>query len=299
MKKRETGNKSSFYFKPVWLVALTALLLIPAVSCEKKLPVPGLEISVSFADKNLSDNLLTNLKIKFITTSGFEPPAGDYQLVARATAGNRALFEERLSLPLPLSKWQPNRVYEVEKLLYFPPFIDRFSPQPAPGKAVNFSLYFEPSGAKETVVVYRRQLKLSPSPAATPDIVFLDGWVVIKRPGKKAGDWQTERWAGQQAFCWLKNPGRAATLMLRGSIPVEAPPGLTMVITLADRVLEEFALPPGNFEKIYQLTASGLGQKDGLELILKVNKTVKINEIYPELKDQEQVGFRLETIYFR
>jgi len=299
MKKRETGNKSCLYLKPVWLAALIALLLFQTVSCEKKLPVPGLEISVSFADKNLSDNLLTNLKVKFITTSGFEPPAGDYQLVARATAGNRTLFEERLSLPLPLSKWQPDRVYEVEKLLYFPPFIDRFRPQPAPGQAVNFSLYFEPSGAKDTIVVYRRQLKLSPSPADTPDVVFLDGWVVIKRPGKKAGDWQTERWAGQQAFCWLKNPGRAATLMLRGSLPVEAPPGLKMVITLAGRVLEEFALPSGNFEKIYQLTASDLGQKDGLELILKVNKTVKINEIYPELKDQEQVGFRLETIYFR
>jgi hypothetical protein len=299
MKRRTTGNKFCFYFRSVWLAAIIILLLLPAVSCEKKLPVPGLEINVNFADKNLSDNLLTTLKVKFITTSGFEPPAGEYQLVARAMAGSKTLFEERLSLPLPLPKWQPNRVYEVEKLLYFPPFIDRFNRQSGPGQSVNFSLYFESPGLKDTIIVYRRQLKLSPCPAEVPDVVFLDGWVVIKRPGKNPGDWQAERWLGRQASCWLKNPGRAATLMLRGIVPAEAPAGLKIVITLGDRILEEFEPLPGSFEKIYQLTASSLGQKDGIELILKVNKTIKIKEIHPQLEDEQQVSLRLETIYFR
>ena len=88
-------------------------------------------------------------------------------------------------------------------------------------------------------------------------------------------------------------------LMLRGSIPSETPPGQKVVIALGNRILEEFEPLPGSLEKIYQLTGSDFGQNDGLQLTIRVNKTIKLTDIYPDIKNEQPVGFRLETIYFR
>ena len=298
--EKMAGNRTGAYFKFIELVAITFVLLWPVFSCGQKLPLPGLEISVSFSDKNLSDNLLTSLKVKFITTSDFKSPGQDYELVVEASAGQKILFQKKLPLPWPVSRWEANRVYEASGFIYFPPFIDFFSHPTGQGWPVDFKLYLEsPQNRQNIIVVYQRQLKLSPCPPDVPDIVFLDGWVVVRRPEVSSDRLQVERWAGSEAFCWLKNPQRPALLMLKGSLPANRPEGQKVVIALEGKVLEEFETSGPGFEKIYQLAASDLGQKDGLALTIKVNKTLKVKDIYPDLEDDQPVGFRLETIYFR
>lgn len=298
--EKMAGNRTGAYFKFIELVAITFVLLWPVFSCGQKLPLPGLEISVSFSDKNLSDNLLTSLKVKFITTSDFKSPGQDYELVVEASAGQKILFQKKLPLPWPVSRWEANRVYEASGFIYFPPFIDFFSHPTGQGWPVDFRLYLEsPQNRQNIIVVYQRQLKLSPCPPDVPDIVFLDGWVVVRRPEVSSDRLQVERWAGSEAFCWLKNPQRPALLMLKGSLPANRPEGQKVVIALEGKVLEEFETSGPGFEKIYQLAASDLGQKDGLTLTIKVNKTLKVKDIYPDLEDDQPVGFRLETIYFR
>jgi len=298
--EKMAGNRTGAYLKFIGLVAITFVLLWPVFSCGQKLPLPGLEISVSFSDKNLSDNLLTSLKVKFITTSDFKSPGQDYELVVEASAGQKILFQKKLPLPWPVSRWEANRVYEASGFIYFPPFIDFFSHPTGQGWPVDFKLYLEsPQNRQNIIVVYQRQLKLSPCPPDVPDIVFLDGWVVVRRPEVSSDRLQVERWAGSEAFCWLKNPQRPALLMLKGSLPANRPEGQKVVIALEGKVLEEFETSGPGFEKIYQLAASDLGQKDGLTLTIKVNKTLKVKDIYPDLEDDQPVGFRLETIYFR
>ena len=298
--EKMAGNRTGSYLKFIGLVAITFVLLWPVFSCGQKLPLPGLEISVSFSDKNLSDNLLTSLKVKFITTSDFKSPGQDYELVVEASAGQKILFQKKLPLPWPVSRWEANRVYEASGFIYFPPFIDFFSHPTGQGWPVDFKLYLEsPQNRQNIIVVYQRQLKLSPCPPDVPDIVFLDGWVVVRRPEVSSDRLQVERWAGSEAFCWLKNPQRPALLMLKGSLPANRPEGQKVVIALEGKVLEEFETSGPGFEKIYQLAASDLGQKDGLTLTIKVNKTLKVKDIYPDLEDDQPVGFRLETIYFR
>jgi len=120
----------------------------------------------------------------------------------------------------PVSRWEANRVYEASGFIYFPPLIDFFSRPTGQGLPVKFRLYLRPlQNQKDIIVVYERQLKLSPCPLDVPDIVFLDGWVVIKRPGPSSDELLVERWTGPQASCWLKNPKKPALLMLRGSSP--------------------------------------------------------------------------------
>ncbi len=292
-------NKVYNYLRPGCLAVVILILFWLVVSCREKLALPGVEVAVSFSDKNLSDNLLTSLKIKFITTSDFKLPVQDYELLAEASAGEKTLLREKLSFPVPVSRWQPNRVYEVQKFIYFPPFIDFFSRSVGQGLPVNFRLYFKSPLSSDMIVVYQRRLKFSPCPPDVPDVVFLNGWLVVKRPGKNPDELQVERWTGQQASCWLENPERPAMLMLRGSIPSETPPGQKVVIALGNRILEEFEPLPGSLEKIYQLTGSDFGQNDGLQLTIRVNKTIKLTDIYPDIKNEQPVGFRLETIYFR
>jgi hypothetical protein len=293
-------NQTCAYLKFIGLAAVVFILIWPVLSCGQKLPLPGLEISVCFSDKNLSDNLLTSLNVKFITTSDFKSPGQDYELVAEASAGQKILFQKKLPLLPPVSRWEANRVYESSGFIYFPPFIDFFSRRAGQGLPVNFRLYLvSPPNQKNIIVVYQRQLKLSPCPPDVPDIVFLDGWVVVRRPEVSSDKLRVERWTGSEASCWLKNPQRPALLMLRGSLPANRPEGQKVIIALEGKILEEFETSLPGFEKIYQLAASDLGQKDGLTLTIKVNKTLKVKDIYPGLEDDRPVGFRLETIYFR
>jgi len=298
--RKMVRNKAHGYLKFIGLAAIILVMLWPVFSCGQKLPLPGLEIIVNFSDKNLTDNLLTSLKVKFITTSDFKSPDGDYELVAEASAGQKILFQKNLPLLWPVSRWEANRVYEASGFIYFPPLIDFFSRPTGQGLPVKFRLYLRPlQNQKDIIVVYERQLKLSPCPLDVPDIVFLDGWVVIKRPGPSSDELLVERWTGQEASCWLKNPKKPALLMLRGSSPPGRPEGQKVVIALEGRVLEEFETSLPDFEKIYQLSALDLGQKDGLTLTIGVNKTVRVKDVYPDLDDNQPVGFRLEIIYFR
>lgn len=288
-------------FTIIWLLisALSALIMVSLPACENKSSVRGLVVNPEFSDKVLSDNLVTKLRVKFITTSAFQPSEKDYRIVAEADWQGKFLFKESLDLQPPTSKWLPNRVYEIEKYVYFPAFINRFDPETAGGVRVNFSIRFEEAGQVAPVVLFKRTLRLSPCPLDAPDVVYFDGWEKIIRAWPGSDKPLAERWTQKQAVCLLKNSGRGAILMIKGQAVATGSAKQKVSLFLEDRLLDEFELEPGPFEKIYSLTAADLGQEPELRLTIAVDKTIKASEIYREIEKDREVGIKIETIYFR
>lgn len=292
MKKFFVLNKNSFFLR----LGLASLCLWTLVACEKKLPLKGLAINVSFSERVLTDDLVTGLKVKFITTAAFQPPEQEYRIVAVALLQGRILFKESLDPESPASRWQANRVYEVEKYVYFPRVIDRFNPETAAGIKIEFTILMENLGGSEPLVLYSRKIKLLPCPPEAPEVIFLEGWVKIARPQGQEPDHAYELWTGPRAVCLLENPGRAALLMIRGKNPGDS---RTVSLFIGDGLLDEFTLGPGPFQKVYSLGPISAKTEPELKLTLAVDKTLPINQVYPDLNNKNSVGLRIEKIYFR
>jgi len=277
-------------------LGLAFLCLWGLTACEKKPPLKGLAINVSFSERVLTDDLVTRLKVKYITTAGFQPLEKDYRIVAVALWQEKILFRESLDPEIPASRWQANRVYEIEKFIYFPRVIDRFNPKTAAGIKIGFSILMENSGEAEPLVLYSRKIKLLPCPPEAPEVIFLEGWEKIDRPRVGVSDQSYELWTGARAVCLLENPGRAALLMVRGRNYQES---LNVSLFLDDGLLDEFTLGPGPFQKVYSLGPFSAKTDPELKLTLAVDKTLPVNQVYPDLNDDRPVGLRIEKVYFR
>jgi hypothetical protein len=280
-----------------FLVSL--FILANFIACEKKSPVKGLVVNPEFSEKTLTDDLVTKLRIKFITTSSFELLQKDYRIVAEADWQGRFLFQESLQLKTPTTKWLANRVYEVNKYVYLPAFINRFDPEMAGGARINLSISFQSEGQVAPIILFQKSLKISPRPLEVSEVVYLDGWQKIIRAWPAAERPLIDLWTQGQAVCLLKNPGKAALLMIRGEALAGAGASQKVLLFLDNLQLDEFELSRGRFEKIYSLTEKDLGQKPELTLTIAVNKTIRASELYPEIKDERELGLKIKTIYFR
>ncbi len=281
----------SLLFLPFCFIVLLSLL-----ACEATSPVRGLAVSVNFQEKQLTDDLLTRVKVKYITTASFQPAEGDYRIFAVADWQGRILFREDLDPSVSFNHWQANRVYEVEKYLYFPEIIDRFDCQTASGVEVDFRLIMEKTGESSAITLYSRKLKLHPCPADLPKLIFLDGWIRVKRSQGKSLPSNLDLWTGEKAVCLLENPGREALLMLRGRCYAG---GARVSLMLNSETLDEFTLAAGEFQKIWRVRAFPQEAFPELQLIISVDRVISLSQIYPELAESREAGLKIEKIYFR
>lgn len=278
------------------LSTLSCFFIFSLMACDSSGPVRGLAVNVVFSDRTLTDDLVTNLRVKYITTASFQTLDKDYRIVAVADWQGRILFRENLEPETPTSRWQASRVYEAEKYLYFPKVIDPFNRKLASGIKLNFRILMENAEQAEPLVLFSRTIKLLPSPVEAPDVVFLDGWQIIRRVEQFPQTSLQECWTGRRAVCLLKNPGRTAILMIKGRNFCDS---LRVSFILNADLLDEFILEEGEFQKTYSVAPVAVEAYPELRLTIVVDRIVPISRIYPEAVDERQVGLKIEKVYFR
>ncbi len=282
------------YFFPASLLVVFLFLLLPG--CIERQPVRGLAINAIFSDRVLTDDLVTGLKVKYITTAHFQPFDRNYRVVAEAAWQDRILFRENLEPETPPLKWQASRVYEVEEYIYIPSVIDPFDRRQASGLRIEFRIILESDRGSEPITLYSRKIRLLPRPADSPDVVFWDGWRRVIRLAAGSGRPLSEYWTGERAVCLLKNTGRPAILMIKGKNYSDR---VTVSLYLDDGLFNEFNLGPGEFRKIFTAGPFPLASDPELRLTIAVDKTIPLNQVYPEAGENPQVGLNIEKVYFR
>lgn len=294
MPRNNSRKKKTSWLRQTLIFSIITLSLI---GCRDQSQVKGLVVNLEFSDRTLTDNLVTRLKAKFITTSGYQGLNQDYNLVAVAEWQGREVLREYLKTSVPISKWSASRVYEVTEYLYIPPLINIFEPKTPRGIEIIFRLMLEKSDLTESLILYSRSLQVQPCPVDVPDVVLLDGWEKIKRFPANLESPSYELWTGQKAICLLKNPGRPGILLLDGENAQQE--GVGVSLFLGEKRLDELVLPPGKFKKFYSLTVANLGSEPELKLIILVDKTLRLGQIYPGVEDEREVGLKINKIYFR
>ena len=280
--------------------AAIGLLLSASLACQKKTEIKGVELAVSFSDKTLTDNLITNIEYDWKTGPDFARTGKDLTVFVHFWHGENMLFQDDHMPPVPTSQWEPGQEYKYQRRIYIPPFIDEFDPTFKGEETLRLSvgLYnpYDRTGESARDVL-NASLEVLPPPPDMPEIVYEIGWheqeVDPNAPLKK---W---RWTGREARCIIDNPHRDGLLVIRGGVNKDAAPDQTVTIKVNDTVLDAFSPADVTFEKSYDLKKERLGEKDEFILTVAVDKTFIPAKFYPQNKDERELGCQVSFIYFR
>jgi hypothetical protein len=295
LRRRKTmSRKTSLTLMAVGLVVLTAL------SCQKKAQVKGVELAVGFSAKTLTDNLITDIQYDWKTGGDFPKVGKDLTVFVHFWHGSNMLFQDDHMPPVPTSQWEPGQEYKYQRQIYIPSFIDEFDPTFKGEETLRLSvgLYnpYDRSGGPQRQVLTTK-LKVLPPPPDLPEIVYEKGWYDQETdPNAPLKKW---RWMSREASCIVDNPHRDSLLVIRGGVNKEAIPDQKVVFKINDMVLDEFIPDEITFEKSYTVKKEMLGEKDEFTLTVAVDKTFLPSKVFPQIKDERELGCQISFIYFR
>jgi hypothetical protein len=282
----------------LWILVMAAALV--AGGCQKKTQVKGVGLDVSFAEAQLSDNLITDVEYKWTTGGDFVPFDRDLNVYVHFWHGDNLLLQDDYVPDVPTTKWEKGKEYAAKRRIYIPAFIDEFDPQ-FKGEAtlrLSVGLYnpYDRSGKSEREVLSRK-LKIVPPPLGTPEVIYESGWYDLETdPASVLKQW---RWTSKEARCIVDNPRRDALLVIKGGVNLDAVKDQKISLKINDTVLDEFGAPEGLFDKSYNVKKDMLGDKDEFKLTLAVDKPFVPAKIVPNNKDERELGLQVSFIYFR
>ncbi|MGA2588028.1 MAG: hypothetical protein ABSF88_13525 [Candidatus Aminicenantales bacterium] len=282
----------------VWILILAAGLLMSG--CQKKTQVKGVELTVSFNEPTLSDNLITDVEYKWKTNADFVKFDKDFKVFVHFWHNDNNILSDDYVPEVATSKWEKEKEYTVKRRIYIPPFIEEFDPQFKGEETLRLSVgFFNPydrSGQSEREVLSKK-LKVLPPPLGTPDVIYESGWFDLESdPNSVLKQW---RWTSKTAKCIIDNPKKDALLVIKGGVNLQAVKDQKIIFKINDLILDEFVAGKELFEKSYNLKKEQLGDKNEFSLTVGVDKSWIPAKVIPNNKDERELGCQISFIYFR
>jgi hypothetical protein len=282
----------------VWLLIIAVGLILSG--CKKAAPVQGVELTVTFTEPTLSDNLITDVEYKWKTTDNFVKLDKDYNVFVHFWHNTNNLIGDDYVPEVPTTKWEKGKEYTVKHRIYIPPFIDEFDPQFKGEEILRLSVGFynpyDRSGQSEKEVLSKK-LKVVPPPLGTPEVIYESGWFDLEKdPRSVLKQW---RWTAKEAKCVIDNPKKDALLVIKGGVNFQAVKDQKLIFKINDLTLDEFVVGQELFDKSYNIKKEQLGDKSEFTLTIGVDKPWVPAKVLPGSKDERQLGCQISFIYFR
>jgi hypothetical protein len=283
-----------------WAAAALALAISAlSLPCQKGTGIEGLDLSVSFSRRNLTDDLYVDVTSKWRLSKDFQGFAENRPVLLRLDHEGELLVEDVFTPDPPISEWGPGGEHEIVRRIYIPRFIDEYDPGFRGAEPAVLTVGFGPDpgdGEGTETPVLTRRLRIS-SASMTPAILYIDGW---HETGRGPGEGGPEgRWTGKAARCLIDNPKRNALLVIRGKADLEAAPGQEITVRLGGTVLEKFVPAEGEFEKSYPISRETLGNGKDFFLEISVDRTFFPSGVGSEAGDPAERGVFISFLYFR
>jgi hypothetical protein len=287
-------------WRKISVVLLVLVLSISSFHCKKKVGVKGIELDIQFSEEKLSDNLITDMTYSWKTDSEFMQMGQDLNIYAHFWHKNNLLFEDSHAPEVPVSDWEPGREYTYTRRIHIPTFIDEFDPdfkgEEELSMTIGFYSPYDRTG-KSKQDVLQRKLKVFPPPLDMPEIIYEEGWHNLEiNPESYLKQW---RWTSQEARCIIDNPGRDALLVIKGGVNIEALPDQRIIVKIEDLILDEFIPKESYFEKSYNVKKEMLGGGEEFFLTIATDKTFVPAKVFPQSKDERELGLQVSLVYFR
>jgi hypothetical protein len=286
--------------KKTGILLVAAILVVFAFTCKKQTQIEGISLDLSFAEEQLTDNLITEMTCVWKTNSDFVKMSQDMNIFIHFWHDNNLLFQADYIPDPPTSSWEAGQEYSHTQRIYIPTFIDEFDPDFKGEETLRMSVgFFSPydRAGESKQELMGKKLKVLPPPLDTPEIIYEEGWYNLEiNPEAFLKQW---RWMGQEAKCMIDNPHRDALLVIKGGVNLEALPGQKVMFKINNLMLDEFVPEDSSFEKSYNIKKEMLGQGDEFYLTIATDKTFVPAKLFPDVEDERELGLQISFIYFR
>ncbi len=288
------------YKRTVTALLVSVALAFGSFACGKKTRVKGIDLTVGFAEKTLSDNLITEMQYDWRTSSDFVKIGEDYHVYVHFWHGSNLLFQDDHIPPVTTSNWESGQEYSYERRIYIPSFIDEFDPsfkgEETLKLVVGFYNPYDRTGESKRDIL-EKKLKILPPPPETPEIIYESGWYDLEID--QNAELERWRWTAREARCIIDNPHRDALLVMRGGVNKDVLPDQKVIFKINDMILDEFVPAGSVFEKSYNIKQEMLGDKDEFILVIAADTTFIPAKISPDSSDERELGLQVSFIYFR
>lgn len=286
--------------RKISVLGLIFVLAFVFFSCKKKAQIKGLSLDVSFSEEELSDNLITEMKIKLGTSDEFMKMSEDLNVYVHFWHDSNLLFQADFIPDVNTSTWEPGNEYVFTQKIHIPPFIDEFDPDFKGEESLRLNIgFFSPydKTGESKQEIYDQKIKVFPPPLDTPEIIYEEGWYDLEiNPEAFLKRW---RWTTKEARCLIDNPHRDALLVIKGGLNLEVLQDQKVVFKINDLILDEFVGEESYFEKSYDVKKEMLGEADEFYLTIATDKIFIPAEIIPDSTDERELGLQVSFLYFR
>ena len=282
------------------IAVLLLAAALAAAACQKKSQVKGVELTVSFAESALTDNLITDVTYRWKTGKNFKRLDRDLTVFVHFWHDSNLIVQDDFLPDIPTTKWEPNTEYAFKRRLFIPKFIDEFDPQFKGDETLRlsagFSNPFDRTGHAEREVLSKK-LKILPPPLGTPEVIYESGW--YDQEVNQDSPLKQWRWTAREAKCIVDNPKRDALLVIKGAPYLSVVKDQKLSFKINDTLVDEFVANQDFFEKSYAIKKEQLGDKDEFVLTISVDKPFIPAKVIPNSKDDRELGVQISFIYFR
>jgi len=290
-------NRLSKMINKISVICLPLVLSLFSFQCGKNIAVKGVDLDISFSEKTLSGNLITDFLYKWKTEEEFINPGQDLNIFVHFWHKGNLLLTDDHTPKTAKSQWEPGKEYVYTRKIYIPPFLDEYSPDLKGKETLKISIGFFSSNDERDAVeqkIFNKTVPVLPFQKDSPEIVYGEGFYDLEiRPDTYLKQW---RWTAKTARCLIDNSHRDCLLIIKGGINLDEQ---TLVFKINNLTLDEFVARDIFFEKSYQIKKDMLGDRDEFHLILSTDKTFVPAKIDPDSTDGRELGVCVSLIYIQ
>jgi len=283
-------------------IALLPIILLTGF-CGKKMDRKGIELSLKISPETITDSLFVKMDYEFKTAGDFKKLGGDYSVFVhfwRVNSKEMLLQDDHLPAK-STSAWTANDSVRYSRVIYIPQFLNEFDVdfEGYEGLKLTVGLY-NPKEQGKPIVLFEKKINIQPASINAPEIVYDEGWNEIETDvNAKDPFTRTWRWTTAKSVCIIENPKKESTLIIKGGVNKTALQDQKLIFKINGALLDEFIPDEVYFSREYAVTPQMMGDGDEFSLAIETDKVFSPDKVFPNSKDNRELGAQIFFIYFR
>jgi len=284
------------------LVVLFSIMLLTA-ACGKKIDHKGVDLKLALSPEIITDSLYLKMDYEFKTAADFKKLGSDYSIFVhfwRVNSKEMLLQDDHAPLK-KVEEWGANDSIQYSRVLFIPQFLNEFDVDFEGFEELRLTVgLYNPKVQGKQIVLFEKKINIQPASINAPEIVYDEGWneietdVNAKDPFEKS--W---RWTTAKSVCIIENPKKECTLMIKGGVNKGVFQDQKLTFKINDALLDEFIPAEDNYSREYTVTPQMMGDADEFSLKFESDKVFFPDKVFPNSKDNRELGTQIFFIYFR
>jgi len=284
------------------LFALLPIILL-ASFCGKKIDRQGVQLAMALAPETVTDSLFFKMDYEFKTAADFKKLGADYAVFVhlwRVNSKEMLLQDDHQPLK-NTSTWTAGESIRYSRVVFIPQFLNEFD--------VDFEGYeelkltvglYNPKAQAKPIILFEKKITIQPASINAPEIVYDEGWNEIETDvNAKDSFAKSWRWTTAKSVCIIENPKKECTLIVKGGVNKTVFQDQKLAFKVNDALLDEFIPENSGFSREYTVTPQMMGDADEFSLRFECDKVFSPDKVFPNSKDNRELGMQVFFIYFR